>query len=107
MKLRDHPLMNYRGLSNWPPRWLPRGEGIGPRVYGEVGVLTEVTVYHLQPNSHESPQLFLLMEHHSHRYIAAVLFSDRAFCAQIGELLKKYHGHSLEEIGGIDVSHLL
>jgi hypothetical protein len=46
MKLRDHPLMNYRGLSNWPPCWLPRGDGIGPRVHGEVGVLTELTVYH-------------------------------------------------------------
>jgi hypothetical protein len=47
------------------------------------------------------------MEHHGYRYIAAVLFSDRAFCGQIGELLKNYHGHLLEEIGGLDVSHLL
>jgi hypothetical protein len=104
MQLRDHPLMHYRGIPNWPPRWHGRGDGTSPHVHGEIGILTEVTVY-APPGG--PPQLFLFMENHGSRYIAAVLFSDRAFCRQIGGLLKNYYGQMLEEIGGLDVSGLL
>ena len=40
-------------------------------------------------------------------YISALLFSDATFCHQICEVLKKYYGHTLEEIGGLDLSGLL
>ena len=107
MHLRDHPLMNYRGFSNWPPRWHARGDGMAPLVSGEVGVLTEVTIYHREPPNRSSPQLFLFMEHHGYSYIAAVFFSDETFCRQIGDLLQKNYGRTLAEIGALDVGELL
>lgn len=107
MKLRDHPLMSYHGFPNWPPRWLPRGDGSTPRVYGEVGVLTEVIAFNPAPQRQQAPELFLFMEYQGRRYIAAVAFNDEAFCRQIGALLKGYYGHTLEEIGGLEVSHFL
>ncbi|HEY1270247.1 MAG TPA: hypothetical protein VGH16_23520 [Candidatus Binatia bacterium] len=107
MRLRDHPLMNYRGIGNWPPRWHARGDGVAPSVAGEAGVLTEVTMSYRSAQNVSPPQLFLFMEHHGHRYIAAVLFSDETFCRQVGMLLQNHCGRALEEIGGLDVSDLL
>jgi len=106
MFLRDHPLMSYRDIPTWPPRWHARGDGIDPPIAGEVGVLTEVTIYQPSPQNRASPQLFLFMEHHGHRYIAAVLFSDAAFCAQVGRLLQKHYGRTLTDIGNLDLSDL-
>ena len=104
MRLREHPLMNYRGFPNWPPLWRARGDGSSPRVHGEIGVLTEVVLYN---PSGQSPQFFLFMEHRGHRYIAAVFFSDATFCRQIARLLKEHYGRTIEEIGSLDVSGLL
>ncbi len=105
MLLRDHPLMNYRGISNWPPRWHALDDGVAPPAAGETGVLTEVVAYH--SSSHQSAQLFLFMEHHGHHYVAAILFSDDTFCRQVGMLLKNHYGRTLADIGGLDVSGLL
>lgn len=44
MTLREHSLMSYRGLSNWPPAWTWRGVGEGSRQpRGEVGVCVKST----------------------------------------------------------------
>ena len=107
MLLRDHPLMSYRGISNWPPRWHARGDGTAPHVAGEIGVLSDVIIYNPAPQYQSSPQLFLFMEHHGHHYLAAVFFSDLVFCRQVGELLKKNYGRTLAEIGSLDLSALL
>lgn len=107
MVLRDHPLMSYRGVSNWPPRWHARGDGVAPQALGEVGMLTEVTIHQPAPQYHSPTSLFIFMEHKGHRYIAALIFSDGTFCRQLGNLLKNYYGRTLAEIGGLDVSGLL
>ena len=107
MVLRDHPLMNYRGIPNWPPRWLPRKDAGGEKVSGEVGVLVEAVVSCSSVHNGNVSQLFLFMEHHRKQYVAAVLFSDATFCRQVGELMKKHYGRPLEEIGGLDLSELL
>jgi hypothetical protein len=107
MLLRDHPLMNYRGFKTWPPRWHARGDGTAPPVKGEIGVLTEVTIYNPTPQNRSSPQLFLFMEDHGHQYLAAILFTDAAFCLQIGRMLQQHYGRRLEEIGALELSGLL
>lgn len=107
MLLRDHPLMSYRGVRTWPPRWHARGDGSAPPVAGEAGVLREVTIYQPPAQRQTSAQLFLFMEHRGHQYIAAVFFSDAVFCRQVGRLLQKYYGRTLEEIGELDLSALL
>jgi hypothetical protein len=106
MLLRDHPLMSYRGIPNWPPRWLPRRDHGGAQIRGEYGRLQEVVAVGEMP-SRQPAQLFLFMEYNGRPYVSAVLFSDGTFCRQICELLKKYYGHTLEEIGVLDVSELL
>ncbi|HEY1374342.1 MAG TPA: hypothetical protein VGH50_17855 [Candidatus Binatia bacterium] len=107
MVLRDHPLMNYKGIPNWPPRWMPRKDAGGAKIAGEFGVLVEVVVSCNSPHSGNLSQLFLFMEHRGKGYVAAVLFSDPMFCRHVGELMKKHYGRTLEEIGGVDVSRLL
>jgi len=107
MLLRDHPLMNYRGLPNWPPRWLPRKDGGGEHMSGEIGTLVEVVVSCGNPYNRKLSQLFLFTEHRGKGYVGAVLFDDEVFCRQVGELMKTYYGHTIEEIGGLNVTGLL
>jgi hypothetical protein len=44
IKRRDHPLMSYRGIPNWPPVWTT--ELGNQRRSGEVGVLKKVKMTH-------------------------------------------------------------
>ena len=102
MELRDHPLMNYRGLRNWPVAWTWRGGGENSHPRGEVGILRDVLLSQVEPNS----RIFLIMEHEDQEYIGCLLFSDETVCGQIYDVLKDQCGHTLEEIGGLDLGHL-
>jgi len=42
MLLRDHPLMSYKGLRNWPPDWMWIDGKVTKNPKGEVGTLVEV-----------------------------------------------------------------
>ena len=99
--------MRYRGIANWPPHWLPRKDAGGEHPRGEVGRLTEVVVSCNILQSGAVSQLFLFIEHHGKAYVSAVLFSDATFCRQVGDLMKKHYGRTLEEIAGLDVSDFL
>lgn len=107
MVLRDHPLMNYRGVPNWPPHWLPRQHAGGVQPRGEIGRLTEVVIAPATRYNGELSRLFLFMEDRGKSYLTTVLFSDATFCRQIGKLMEKCYGRTLEEIGSLDVSGLL
>jgi hypothetical protein len=102
MQLREHPLMNYRGLNNWPPAWTWRGGGDNGHPKGEVGILRDVLLSNVQPNS----RVFLIMQHEDQEYIGCLLFSDEAVCAQMYDVLKGQCGRTFEEIGSLDLSHL-
>lgn len=106
MVLRDHPLMNYRGIPNWPPRWLPRKDHGGAQIVGEYGVLQEVVAVGQTP-SRQPAQLYLFMKYNGKEYVSAVLFTDGTFCYQLCELMKQYYGRTIDEIAGLDVSGLL
>jgi hypothetical protein len=101
MKLREHPLMSYRGLANWPPGWLRRGGGRHKFLRGEIGVLSHVLYGGARPRS----RIYLIMEHEGEEYIGALLFSDGTYCGQIADLLRDHRGYTIEEIGSLDVSH--
>ena len=62
-KLRDHPLMSYGAISNWPPIWVWRGENKRPK--GEVGILKEVRPHAMSP----SHKCFLVVEHQGAEYL--------------------------------------
>lgn len=103
MMLRDHPLMNYRGLRNWPPIWTWRGgEGENKRPRGEVGILRDVFLSNVEPRS----RVYLIMEYEDSEYIGCLLFDEASACKQICELLHHHCGSSITEIGDLDLSFL-
>src|SRR5215813_304266 len=103
MLLRDHPLLSYRGIPSWPPAWtwIEGPENKKPK--GEIGTLTEVRLSLIDPPN----RCYLILHHEGSTYIGCLLINDLPFCAQITELLQNYCGHSIQEIGSLDLSHTL
>ena len=102
MKLRTHPLMSYRGVSNWPPVWVGTNRRHEP-LKGEVGVLKDVV-----PSKTEGAnRFFLVIEDEELQYVGCLLFQDLSFCRQIYKLLDTHRGDSIEQIGDIDLRHTL
>jgi hypothetical protein len=86
MFLRDHPLMSYRGVPNWPPAWtwIDGEENSHPK--GEIGILKTTQLSKIQPAN----RCFLLIFYKDSSYIGCLLFDDRAFCDQVTKLLQRY-----------------
>jgi hypothetical protein len=73
-KLRDHPLMKYRGVPTWPPVWTQeRFDGI-KKMKDEVGVLIYV---HTAPGSH---RCYLIISYENENYAGTLLFDSARFC---------------------------
>jgi hypothetical protein len=103
MKLRDHPLMSYKGVRTWPPAWLWRGGYESTFPEGEVGILKDVV-----PSSIPSHNLcFLIMEHCGAQYMGALLLDDHTFYLQTYALLVHNHGETIQDIGEIEISYVL
>ena len=103
VKLRDHPLMSYRGISNWPPVWTQTGTDSVITVTGEVGVLLYV-----HSNSLVSNKCFLFVYHSSgEAYIGTLIFDNLRFCKQITEILQGQLKRSIRDIGDLNLSHTL
>jgi hypothetical protein len=109
--MRKHPLMSYRGQPNWPPVWMWTGTGENKHPHGEVGALKEVHLSIVTPEMPASTppfnRVYLFMEYRDSTYVGALLFDDAGVCEQIGKLLEAQCGHSLEEIGRLDLTHFL
>lgn len=103
--------MSYRGQTTWPPTWLWTGKGPNRRISGEVGVLKEVHVAIEEPDAANSARpynrIFLYIECDESRYVGCLLFDTAVACRQIGDILAQQCGKTLQEIGGLDLSHLL
>jgi hypothetical protein len=102
MAFRDHPLMQYRGMRNWPPIWIRWNKQGSKTVKGEIGILKEAHVDPRNPN-----QCFLVIEYQRERYMGALLFDDQIFCWLISQVLLGHRGWSVEEIGGVDLAFTL
>lgn len=98
MRLRDHPVMSYRGSPMWPPVWVGIGVTQGTSPHGEVGRLKEVRSYLNRPR-----RLFMTMDYQGAQYTGALLFDDSISCEQIYKLLQRYCGLLILEIGNLDV----
>jgi hypothetical protein len=89
--------------------WTGKGEHKYP--IGEIGVLKEVDVSIADPNKPESTRpfkrVYLFIEYRESGYLGCLLFEDAAACRQIGDMLSLQCGHTVEEIGSIDLTHLL
>jgi len=100
MKLRDHPLLSYKGARSWPPIWLWGGGNKYVYTTGEVGVLKDVMYSSIEPYE----KCFLTMEHEGRKYIGTLLVGDPVFCREIYALLMEHRGKSIQEIGDVDLS---
>jgi hypothetical protein len=100
MPRRDHPLMRYRGVLNWPPTWtwLEGTENKCPR--GEIGLLKSVPVSKVLPPN----RCYLYIDYEGSLYIGCLLFDDRAFFRHIAEILQFCRNRSIAEIGDLDLS---
>jgi hypothetical protein len=99
MELRRHPGMMFHGVCNCPPVWLhSRADALG----GEIGVLKYV-----HASNRLSNKCYLVIEHERTLYIGCLIFNDISFCCDVAKLLRQYHGRSVEEFGGLELSHLL
>jgi hypothetical protein len=109
--VRSHPFTHYRGQASWPPVWTWTGVGENKQPRGEVGVLKEVHTSVDDPAQPDSVtpynRVYLFMEYRDGGYIGCLLFDDPAACRQIGEILSQQCGRTIEEVGRIDLSHLL
>jgi len=106
MNFRDHPLVSYRGMRSWPPIWIqmsaPYSRSAIKTLRGEIGVLKRVVRHQDIPN-----ECFLVIEHGEDSWMGTLLIDNGAFCAQIAAMLQFYVGHSIKEIGGIDLGFTL
>lgn len=100
MKLRDHPLMTYKGVSSWPPAWLWTAGYDTTHPTGEVGILKAVLRSHMEPHD----RCFLVMEHCGAEYVGTLLLSNPSFCQELFEMLSGHVGKTIQEIGDIDLS---
>jgi hypothetical protein len=103
MLLRDHPLMRYHGIPNWPPSWLfiDGVENKHPR--GEIGTLMSVEVSNVPPSN----RCFLCIDYAGSSYLGCLLFDNHAFCDQIVTLLRANLNRAVAEIGSLDLSYTL
>jgi hypothetical protein len=103
MKLRDHPLLYYHGLHNWPPAWTWIDGPEDKQPIGEIGILRMV----LLSKTRRADRCFLPIRDGASCYLGCLLFEDQAFCRQITTLLQQYCNRPLVEIGDLDLSHTL
>jgi hypothetical protein len=99
IKLRDHPLISYRGFRTWPPVWTQAGPGHLKTLFGEIGIL-RCAASSLEPFS----QCTLLIDYEKQTFTGVLLFDNPDFCVQICNLLQANVGRSIEEIADLDVS---
>jgi hypothetical protein len=101
MLLRDHPLMRYHGLPNWPPAWTWIGGVENKQPQGEVGILKTIELSKVQPAN----RFFLRIEYEKSSYMGCLLFDDRVFCSQMANLLEGYCNRPIAEIGSLDLAY--
>jgi hypothetical protein len=108
MKLRNHPLKSCGGLRNWPPTWSWIGGENKSHPVGEVGVLTEVKTYYPTGQTFGLPlnRIFLFIDYDKSRYVGSMSFEDAEVCKTVAEILQRYCGHDLAEIGDIELRFL-
>ena len=88
-------------MVSWPPEWQAVGSN-GDGIQGELGILEDVSMSDLIAN-----KIFVAMDHLGERYIAVLAFDDQLFTKQLYPLLLQNVGRSIQEIGDLDLSHLL
>jgi hypothetical protein len=100
MQLRDHPLMRYGVLPNWPPVWSqPRGRTLPA---SEIGTLRYVWA-----NPRLPTKFFLVIDHEGAKYVGCLVFDNAVFANPVRQLIQLSIGRTIKEIGDLDLAHTL
>jgi hypothetical protein len=99
MKLREHPLLSYRGVSNWPPVWIGKDGRHLKQSESDRAILKDV----VQSKKAPLTRCYLMIEAEGEEYVGAVLFDDHFSCRQISRLLLEHRGEPVHKVGEIDV----
>ena len=97
MKLRDHPLISYKGVRSWPPVWFDADVVPGKVIQGEVGILTDVVMREL-----ELCRVFLTIRHQGTSFLGVLFFDDQRFCLKTYQFLRTCIGRGIKDIGDMD-----
>jgi hypothetical protein len=103
MQLRDHPLMSYRHVNNWPPVWTQTTKDRNITLQGEIGILQSVE----NPPFGDRNRVYLFIEHEMEIYIGTLIFDNAPFSWLIAKMLKQHIGWSIKELGDLDLSDTL
>jgi hypothetical protein len=101
MQLRQHPLMRFRDLHNWPPLWVRLGRAnakAAKTLTGEIGVLKEVRYYEDRPG-----RVYLTVDHNGTAYVGSLLLDDQRFCKHAFEHLRRCYGMALDAVGSSEL----
>ena len=99
MEVRNHPLMVFKGVPNWPPAWIWTSGPANARPKGEIGTLRDIWQSTINPDT-----CFISIVYDESTYLGLLLFDDPNFCRRVCESLKAKCGQSVQEIGGLDFS---
>jgi hypothetical protein len=97
MKLRDHPLISFKGVRSWPPVWFDAELVPGKMIKGEVGILTDVVMREL-----ELCRVFLTIRYQGGSFIGVLFFDDQPFCLKVYKFLKACIGKEIKNIGDME-----
>ena len=99
MKLRDHPLLSYKGLRSWPPLWVRIDDVSKCQVESdETGTLIQVRIDNLA-----DCKIMLRMEYSGHEYAAVLMFDAQEFCLRVYQALKHYVGRAVKQLGEVEI----
>jgi hypothetical protein len=87
MELRNHPLMSFQGVRNWPPEIDIRNSRYPS--HGRDWNAPLSTTLCCGPGT-----CFITMFHDGCYYVGELSFDDHEFCARVCELLKANFGRS-------------
>jgi hypothetical protein len=96
MKLKDHRLMQYHNIPNWPPSYLTsdyRQETIDAS-----GILRSVTL-----DTRSANRCFLMVEMGGLGYVSWVKFDDAGFRARFVKTVSGHLNKRMKEIGDLEL----
>jgi hypothetical protein len=97
MKLKDHPLMKYHNVPNWPPSYLTRD--YRQELLKEFGILRSVTL-----DARESNRCFLMVEMDGLGYVSWLKFDNLGFRARFLDTVNVHLNKPMKEIGELEIS---
>lgn len=97
MKLKDHRLMQYRNVPNWPPSYLTWD--CRQEIIDEFGILRAVTL-----DTRSANRCFLMVEMEGLGYVSWIKFDNAAFRARFVATVGGYLNRRIKDIGNVEVA---